>query len=75
MAYYCSTGFYWSLGQNEILKSSPRPIQVVLSSFWVSMVIINAEMYDRVKELPQGISQEASQCYLKYEVEYILDEF
>ena len=48
---------------------------MILLSFWISMASINDELDAMNQELPQGISQEASKCYLKYEVGDILDEF
>ena len=48
---------------------------MVLQRLWISMAIIHAEMDAMDQELPQGISQEASQCFPKYEVGDILDEF
>ena len=48
---------------------------MVLQRFWISMASINVELDDMDQELPQDISQEASQCFPKYEVGDILDEF
>ena len=48
---------------------------MVLSRFWISMASIHAELYAMDQEWPQGISHEASQCSLKYEVGDILDKF
>ena len=75
VVYYCSTGVDWSLDQIEDLQSVPRTSQMVLSRFWMSMAIIHDNLDIMVQEWPQGISQESSQCYLKYEVGDILDEF
>ena len=47
---------------------------MVLQRFWISMASIHVELNSMDQELPQGISQEASQCSLKYEVDDIFDE-
>ena len=48
---------------------------MVLQRFFISMASIHVELDAMDQELIQGISQEASQCSLKYEVGDILDEF
>ena len=62
-----------SLDQTENLWSSSRPSQIVLQRFWISVAIIYAKYEAMYQERPQGISQEASQCSLKYDVGDILD--
>ena len=44
----------------RVYKVPPRPIQMVLSRFWVSMSSIHVNSNTRVQERPQGISQEVS---------------
>ena len=75
LANYCSAGMDWSLEQIENLQSSSRPIQMVLLRFWIYMVSIHAELDAMDQELLQGISQKASQSFLKYDIGDILDGF
>ena len=70
-----SAGMYWSLDKIGNLYSSSRPSHVVLQRFWISMLSIHVELDAMDQKLPQGISQQANQCSLKYEAGDILDEF
>ena len=60
---------------NWVFIKFPRPSQMDLSRFWISMASIRANLDARFQELSWSISQEASQCSLKYEVGDILDGF
>ena len=68
-------GMDWYLDQIENLQSSSRPSQMVLQRFWIYIASIHVELDAMDQELPQDISQIASQCSLKYEVGDIHDEF
>ena len=48
---------------------------MLLQMFWISMAIIHVELNDMEQEWPQGNSQEAIQCFPKYEVGDIIYEF